>query len=73
MEAGKGLRAASLESYNFFEENKFNKYQNIATYNPIAKLKVYCDETKSREVDAQEFAKRLGRDQSVQTIEGLLV
>lgn len=72
MEAGKGLRPASLESYNFFEENKFNKYQNIATYNPIAKLKNYCDETKGREIDAQEFAKRLGPYQSVQTIEGLL-
>jgi hypothetical protein len=72
MEAGKGLRPASLESYNFFEENKFNKYQNITTYNPISLLKQYCDETKSREIDAQEFAKRLGTHQSVETIERLL-
>jgi len=72
MEEGKGLRAASLESYNFFEENKFNKYQNIATYNPISELMIYSNLTKSRELDAQLFAKRLGKDQSVQTIEGLL-
>lgn len=56
--AGTGGTDAYFESVDYFEPNRLYKYQNIADYNIIGKIKTYCDEHDStREIYGADLAK----------------
>lgn len=71
---GVGSRAklASFESSDYFNSQKYLNFQNISTTNPITIIKVFSEEKNSREIDANELAKRLNPNYSVRTIIPLL-
>src|SRR6185436_15520950 len=54
---GAGNTSASFESYNYFEKGKLDKYQNIADYNIVNKIKKYTEEHATREMYSDELAK----------------
>ncbi len=71
-------RKVGFESLNFYDEVKFVKFQNIATYNPAVIIKVYCEELSKeageeiRVLDANDLAKRLNPRYSLSTIMSLI-
>jgi hypothetical protein len=71
---GVGSRAklASFESLNYFNSQKYITFQNISTTNPITIIKVFSEQNNSREIDANELAKKLNPKYSVRTIIPLL-
>ncbi|MEM7101834.1 MAG: hypothetical protein AAF502_01810 [Bacteroidota bacterium] len=83
IEVGKGKlagfkRSAIFESLNFFNDNKYRVYQNIADRHPISIIKVYCEERSYyegrdvRELDANLVATRLNPRYQLSTIMSLL-
>ncbi len=71
--AGGRLKEADFESLNYFDFNKYVRYQNISNYNPISTIKALCEKKNSRELVAEELAKFLNPEYSVQTITPLLL
>lgn len=63
---------AVFESLKFFDENDYNRLQNISTTNPIALMKVAYQETGDKVIGAESLAKRLNPKFSVENINSLL-
>jgi hypothetical protein len=61
-----------FESLKFFNENDYNRLQNISTTNPIALMKVAYQETGDKFIGAESLAKRLNPKFSVENINSLL-
>ena len=70
--AGGRPSEANFESQDYFDFGTYVSYQNIATTNPIALIKVFSEKKNSRELDANELAKVLNPKYSLQTIIPLL-
>jgi hypothetical protein len=70
--AGGRPKEANFESKDYFDVGTYQIYQNIATTNPIAIIKVFSEQKNSRELDARELAKRLNPKYSLETIVPLL-
>lgn len=71
--AGGRPKEADFESLNYFDFNKYVRYQNISNYNPISTIKAFCEKNNTREIDAEELAKHLNPKYSVRTITPLLL
>jgi hypothetical protein len=76
-----GERAASFtskepmkfESLQFFSKREFEGLQSIATYNPLIRLKLLSDELGgTREVEAEDFARKLNSTFNSDNITSLL-
>lgn len=65
---GAGNTSATMESYNYFEKSQFDKYQGIADYNIINKIKKYTEDHATKEFYSDEFAKSINPKYSVETI-----
>ena len=63
---------ALFESDKYFSVDIFDRFQNIATYNPIANIKRYADQTGKRSFSANEIVKALDPKLDVPSIQGLL-
>lgn len=61
-----------FESLKYFQENDYNRLQNIATTNPIALMKVAYLETGDMVLDAEYLAQKLNPRFSVENITSLL-
>jgi hypothetical protein len=61
-----------FESLNFFTDKDYQQLQSISTVNPIAILKIMCDEQGRRFLPAQEVAQRLNPRYSIENIKSLL-
>ncbi|MCU0348346.1 MAG: hypothetical protein MUC59_15505, partial [Saprospiraceae bacterium] len=68
----KSAAATTFESLKFFNENDYNRLQNISTTNPIAIMKVAYQESGERFINAESLAKRLNPKFSVENINSLL-
>lgn len=66
------LTPAIFESTNYFDQIRFDKFQNLGDYNPISVIKKYCDDYGVRTVMATEVAKKFNPNYSVENIRGLL-
>lgn len=72
MMTGAGKNPAVFTSANFFRHGEIEKFQGIADYNPISKLKMYSERNGIREFYADEFAKYLSPNYTENTIRQLL-
>ena len=62
-----GKVPSTFESFNHYEENKLEKYTNVADFNPIDVIRNYCEKNKVNQVDADVIAKMMSAqyDESV--------
>ncbi len=65
-------RDVVLESVAFYNEERYRRYQNIATTHPISQIKIYSEMTQSRYLDGEGLAKHLNPRYELKTILGLL-
>lgn len=62
----------SFESLEYFNKSEYNRIQNIATINPLAVMKVVAEREDTREIDANDLAKKLNSKFTVDNIQSLL-
>ncbi len=62
----------NFESLDYFNENDYQRIQNIATVNPIAIMKVTAEREQTRIIDADLLAKRINSKFTVDNIQNLL-
>ncbi len=46
----------TLESFNYFDERKYLKYQGIGTTNPLAQIRNYAEKMDTREIHGEDLA-----------------
>ncbi|MDV7401383.1 hypothetical protein RZS08_58740, partial [Arthrospira platensis SPKY1] len=63
---------AVFESLDYFEESDYYRFQNIATFNPIAVIKAVSEKEATRFLDADYLASKLDSRFSVENIQTLL-
>ncbi len=51
---------ATFSSYNFFKEYRYERIQGILNYNPLQKIKQYCDKQRIKEFYLKDYAKFAG-------------
>lgn len=51
---------ASFSSYNFFKEYRYERLQGMLNYNPLQKIKQYCDQERIKEFYLKDYAKFAG-------------
>jgi len=71
--AGGRPKEADFSSLNYFDFNKYVRYQNISDYNPISTIKAYCQDNNTKEMDVEVLAKKLNPKYGVRTITPLLL
>jgi hypothetical protein len=71
IQVGKRENEVSFESDKFFREADYRRIQNIASYNPIAIIKVVA-EKEGKTLEADYLAKRMDSRYSVENIQSLL-
>ncbi len=72
MVSGAGQNPMVITSYDYFRKGELDKYQGTMDFNPISLIKIYSDETKSREFYAESLAKRMNPNYTENTIIRLL-
>ena len=65
---GAASGASSFESVNYFEKGRLDKFQNVADYNIINKIKKYSEEHQTREIYTEELAKYISSTYVPETI-----
>ena len=65
---GSASGESSFESVNYFEKGRLDKYQNVADYNIINKIKKYSEEHQVREIYTDELAKYISPTYVPETI-----
>lgn len=61
-----------IESIKYFQTEDYRKIQNIATYNPLAKMKSYSDLMGTRVLDAKALAQQFNVNMDASSIQNLL-
>ncbi|MBK7336197.1 MAG: hypothetical protein IPJ00_08525 [Saprospirales bacterium] len=61
-----------FESLSYFQESDYNRFQNIATFNPIAVIKAVSEKEGTRFLDADFLASKLDSRFTVENIQTLL-
>jgi hypothetical protein len=61
-----------FESLNYFEESDYYRFQNIATFNPIAVIKAVSEKEGTRFLNADYLAERMDSRFTVENIKSLL-
>lgn len=51
---------ATFLSYNYFKEYRYERLQGMLNYNPLQKIKQYCDKMRVKEFDLKDYAKFAG-------------
>ncbi len=64
--------AVTFESLEYFNKGEYNRIQNIATINPLALMKVVAERENTREIDANDLAKKMNSKFTVDNIQRLL-
>ncbi len=72
MTTGAGMTDAVFQSSDYFDPIEFDKYQNIADYNPISVIRKYSVDNNAKIIFADELAKKMNPRFSVENIRGLL-
>ncbi|MBA3647515.1 MAG: hypothetical protein H0W62_03025 [Chitinophagales bacterium] len=66
-----GQTSVSYESFNYFDKSRLEKYQNLADYNILEKIKTIAEKSGQREFDASDLAKRIEGNYSEETLKGI--
>lgn len=61
-----------FESLKYFKESDYHRLQNISSTNPISVIKIFSDEQKSRQLDADALAKRFNPRFDISSINSLI-
>ena len=71
---GFGINSSNglFESFEYFSEPDFRRFQNISTTNPISIMKLYSDNIQKRTIPADEISKQLGQKLDASMIQNLL-
>ncbi len=72
MMSGAGKNPMAVTSYDYFRKGELEVYQGAMDFNPISLIKIYCDETNSRDFYAESLAKRMNKSYTTNTIIRLL-
>lgn len=67
-----GQSEVVLESFDYYAAGKMEKYQNIADYNIIEKLRSIVESSGTKEFTTEDLARKLGPKYTAQTIKGIL-
>jgi hypothetical protein len=67
-----GKSTVTFESFNFYRAGKMDKYQGIADYNLVEKIRTIVDKTGSKEFYADDLAKRIDPKYSLETMKPML-
>ncbi len=51
---------AGFSSYNYFKEYRYERLQGMLNYNPLQKIKQYCDQERIKEFKLESYAKFAG-------------
>ncbi len=65
-------RRATFESSNYFDENDYERIQNLSSANPVAVLAAVANKENTRELDADFLAKRINPKFTEENIQSLL-
>jgi hypothetical protein len=69
---GINKNTAMFESFKYFSESDYQRFQNIATINPISNIKLYADRVKKRSLPADEVARSINPKMDNTMIQSLL-
>lgn len=69
---GSGKTPSNFQSQDFFEPGELEKYTNVADFNPIAVLSLYCERNKVTGMDAEDLAHACNKNYTEETIKGTL-
>lgn len=72
MMSGAGKAPATFTSSNYFRKAELQKYQGVMDFNPVSSLYTYSKKNNTREILAEDFAKKLNPGYTEATIKGLL-
>ncbi len=72
MMSGAGMAAAVFTSNNFFRYGELQKFQGVMDFNPISTVFTYSKVNQTREILAEDLAKKMNPGYSEATIKGLL-
>jgi len=67
-----GKSTVDVESFDYFRQGKIDKYQGIADYNFIDRLKQVVDQTGEKEFYTEDLAKKIDPHYSAETIKPML-
>ena len=67
-----GQSTVTMESFDYYSAGKMDKFQNIADYNIIEKLKSIVESSGQKEFTTEDLAKRISPTYSTPTIKGIL-
>lgn len=65
-------RRATFESLNYFDENDYNRLQNLSSVNPVAIIAATAKRESTNDLDADFIAKRINSKYSEENIQSLL-
>ena len=64
-------KKVKFESFGFFDQNEFEKIQNISNSNPLIVMRIISDKDMSRDLDAQYLAQKINPRFSVDNVKSL--
>jgi hypothetical protein len=63
---------ALFESFEYFSENDYEKFQNIATRNPLTVLKMYAQKVDKRKLNADEAMQQINAKMDASMVQSLI-
>lgn len=72
MMSGAGQKPITVASENYFRKGELEKYAAGVDFNPLSEIKMYSEQSRSRELYAEDLAKRMNPNYSENTIRRLL-
>ncbi len=70
--AASNTRRATFESGNYFDENDYERIQNLSNANPVAIIAATATKENTKELDAESIAKRINPRYTEENIQSLL-
>jgi len=72
MMSGAGKAPATFTSSNFFRKGELQKFQGVMDFNPVSSIYTYSKINDTREILAEDLAKKMNPKYTENTIKGLL-
>lgn len=72
MMSGAGKAPATFTSANFFRKGELEKFQGVMDFNPVSSIYTYSKKNDTREIVAEDLAKKINPNYTENTIKGLL-
>lgn len=71
--SGAGSKMGYFESQDLYSDNLYNSIQGISSYQPLVKIKRYCERNQTREIPSAVLARELVPTLTVDGIQSLLL